>query len=418
MSKGMSPKRSVSSDVLGGLTKSQRLGLLRLVFLSSSDQVAKGFTSDRRFALGFTLIELLVAIIVSSLITMALLFTAVQLMGTNQREAARSDTQREVQSALDYIARDLREAIYVYDGECLLPGAGRALIAPNDPAQGNCPGLLANLPAQLNDANNLPVLAFWRVDPLPEPLIQFCQTPANARELVQRSNARRAIDEINCGAKRMYTLVVYSLNRSGGPTDPATPANSPNRIWRGRSRLTRYQLPKYTYSNAALRPPVITTGWVAPDGTESSFLSWPRAGQNGVNRLDLRLLATQTPPRATYWDNKVLVDFIDDRVIGAGAGAAAGAANLCPPGPTAPPGTVAPAQFFPTPAQNGNYSSPLPRNVVYACVRGAGGAALNQEVLLRIRANAAGRAGVTATSEIPLTMETRVLTRGVIGKEN
>jgi prepilin-type N-terminal cleavage/methylation domain-containing protein len=362
-----------------------------------------------KLAAGFTLLELLVAMIVGSILTLALLFSAVQLMGTNQREGARSDTQREVQAALDYIARDLREAVYVYDGQCLNPVGGKRISA-SDPAQGNCRGLLNDLPPQLNNSQDrLPILAFWRVDPIPEPLVALCQTPETAKALTQKSEVRRPIDEINCGAKRMYTLVVYSLNREGSPTDP----NPSNRVWGGRARITRYQLPKYTYEGS--KTPTITPGWVAPDGTESSFLSWPTAGANGITRLGL--VANQRPARASYWDNKVLVDFIDDPTQADIPGATVQA--TCPPGPQlATPGGIPPAQFVVTPDQSGSYISNLRKNIFYACVRGSGSGALNQEVLVRIQGNGAGRAGLNVKStELPLTMETRVLTRGLIGKD-
>jgi prepilin-type N-terminal cleavage/methylation domain-containing protein len=356
---------------------------------------------------GFTLIELLVAIIIGSILTTALLFSAVQLMGTNQREASRSDTQREVQAALDYIARDLREAIYVYDGECLNP-AGRKFVAANSPEQGLCTGLLPNLPAQLNSGTNLPVLALWRLDPLPEPLEQTCRDPGTARQLATPrppNTPPRPIDELNCGAKRMYTLVVYSIN-----TD--NPVAGGSRTWKGRARITRYQLPKYTFSGGIN----ITTGWAAPDGTESTFLSWPRAGQNGINRLGVNIPANGLPARATYWDNKVLVDFIDGP---ANNGRPVDNTRVeCPVAPGVRPDGADPAAFIPTPDPAGGYASAVARNIFYACVRGSGGGNLNQEVLVRIRANAAGRAGLDVNqADIPLTMETRVLTRGVVGKD-
>ncbi len=358
---------------------------------------------------GFTLLELLVAMIVGSILTLALLFSAVQLMGTNQREGARSDTQREVQAAIDYIARDLREAIYVYDGQCLNP-AGSKPVSTNDPTQGLCGGLLNSLPPQLNTTTNLPVLAFWRVDPIPAPLAAACRSPANITLLTRQktgTNDQQPIDEVNCGAKRMFTLVVYSLNRQNSTV-------SGKSLWGGRARITRYQLPKYTYDNSTTA--TITTGWVAPDGTESSFLSWPIAGENGIRRQGLVLAAKGVPPRANYWDNKVLVDFIDDPSQSAVVKPAEPPATCANPPIVA--GGSAPAII--TPDQAGAYAATtIPKNIFYACVRGSGGANLNQEVLVRIRANGAGRAGLNLrTTELPLTMETRVLTRGLTGKDS
>jgi prepilin-type N-terminal cleavage/methylation domain-containing protein len=357
---------------------------------------------------GFTLLELLVAMIIGSILTTALLFSAVQLMGTNQREASRSDTQREVQAALDYIARDLREAIYVYDGQCLNP-TGYKSVAQNSTQQGNCTGLLPHLPAQLNGADNLPVLALWRLDPLPEPLEQLCRAPDTARQLSlprPPNTPPRPIDELNCGAKRMYTLVVYSLNIN----NPSVGGSS---TWKGRARITRYQLPKYTFSNSSN----ITTGWVAPDGTESTFLSWPRIGQNAINRSGVSIAPGQPPARATYWDNKVLVDFIDGPVAGRPID---NTQVACPAAPVARVGGSTPLGFIPTPDPTGAYlaNTNLAKNIFYACVRGSGGGNLNQEVLVRIRANAAGKSGLDRNrADVPLTMETRVLTRGVVGKD-
>lgn len=63
---------------------------------------------------GFTLLELLVSMIISSIVVSGLLYLVVEIMGANQRDASRSDTQRDLQMAMDYIARDVREATFVY----------------------------------------------------------------------------------------------------------------------------------------------------------------------------------------------------------------------------------------------------------------------------------------------------------------
>jgi prepilin-type N-terminal cleavage/methylation domain-containing protein len=394
MFKGKNPTHKSLADQT--TARSPRLTMLCLILRTRK---------PGEFTAGFTLLELLVAMIVGSILTLALLFSAVQLMGTNQREGARSDTQREVQAAIDYIARDLREAIYVYDGQCLKQ-TGTKPIAQTDPAQGNCRGLLSSLPTKLDQPNNLPILAFWRVDPIPQPLADLCVS--NAKTLVdpKRKPTANDIGEANCGAKRMYTLVVYSLNKE-----------NTGKVWGGRSRITRYQLPKYTYADSATA--TITPGWVAPDGTESSFISWPAVGPNGITRLSLTAPTDKTPkypPRADYWDNKVLVDFIDDPTQG-NPGVVTPTAT-CPPGPSLPVSGTTPEQFIVTPAPEGPYSSTLPKSIFYACVRGAG-AKLNQEVLVRIQANGAGRAGLNVkATELPITMETRVLTRGLVGKDS
>jgi prepilin-type N-terminal cleavage/methylation domain-containing protein len=363
--------------------------LMRLLSLYLKADRVSGHTA------GFTLVELLVALIVSTIMVTILLGSAVQLMGTNQREAARSDTQRDVQAALDYIARDMREAVYVYDGDCL-KGTGTKVISPATAtaAADICPGILQRLPPELNSTSNLPILAFWRVDPLPEPMTQ----PGGVCRIAQTA----ATAFTPCSSRSMYTLVVYSVNTDNAAT------------WAGRSRITRYQLPQYSYSGSSTVS--ITTGWLSPVA-ESAFLTWPRAAsivtRDGLTITQAEVDNKSVPAgRAADWDNKVLVDFIDDNRNGS-RGVTGTEANLCPAAPIGTPTST----FIATPSPTGTYTAAtIPKTVFYACVRGSGGANLNQEVLLRIRANGAGRGGVPIDRDLPLTMETRVLTRGVLGK--
>jgi prepilin-type N-terminal cleavage/methylation domain-containing protein len=347
------------------------------------------FKTPRAARSGFTLIELLVALIISIIITGLLLFSTVRLMAANQREASRSDTQREIQAALDYISRDLREAVYVYDGECLRVNGAKTPPGLAPGGNNTCPGILSYLPAQLNDATNLPVLAFWRVDPLPPPLQTSCR--ASARQIVA-GTAAAGLQDAPCGSGKMYTLVVYSINRAnaGG-------------VWQGRARITRYTLPQYTFSGAqALQP---TPGWTNPLVT--GFVNWPRDP------------VTNTLPagRASniQGNNQVLVDFVDDEN---NDGAAAGAAAVCPVVNGTNPEQF--GGFYVSPAQGGglyNAAADLSRRAFYACVRGGDAASLNQEVIVRIRGTTAGQVGIPINNQgVPITMETRTLIRGVLGK--
>ncbi len=66
---------------------------------------------------GFTLIELLVTIIISSIILSTLLSFVINLLSSERREEAKVNTEQEIQAALDYIADDLQEAVYIYDAD-------------------------------------------------------------------------------------------------------------------------------------------------------------------------------------------------------------------------------------------------------------------------------------------------------------
>jgi prepilin-type N-terminal cleavage/methylation domain-containing protein len=363
---------------------------------------ARWSTTDDQSS-GFTLIELLVALIVGAIITTLVLGFTVSLMRNNQREASRSNTQREVQAAIDYINRDVREAVYVYDGECLrTAGVKTSAVAPTPQTPANtCAGLLNYLPTQLNTATNLPVLAFWRLDPLPDQLLtNVCGNAATAKAISDRTlPVGSPINNVPCVGRKMYTLVVYSLNRDNAAT------------WNGRSRITRYTLAPYTDGNGTTATP----GWYSPLAT--SFPNWPYDP----------VLKALPGGRAANWNgnNQVLVDFIDDRTNDRGAAAAVA---TCPSvssggGTTAitPLPQDAKDGFYTTPAQGGagGYAAAadISRRTFYACVRGGDAANLNQEVIVRIQGNAAGQPGVPiALGNVPVTMETRILTRGVLEK--
>jgi prepilin-type N-terminal cleavage/methylation domain-containing protein len=346
---------------------------------------------------GFTLLELLVAMLIGSIITFIMLAGVTNLMGTNQKEGARSDTQRDAQAAIDYMSRDLREAIYVYDGKCISDATANnnrvELVPAPSPDQPPtyCSALLNFLPASLKAANQLPVLAFWRVDPLPEPLKVTCRTNAKTWVDPKTATAAPIFAKMPCASQTTYTLVVYSLDWS-----------NPGNIWRGRARLKRYQLPQYEYSAAAGVGTDTTAGWASPLDKEIGFPQWPlrtpAAGGPPVT-------AQVTAPSGS--DNAVLIDFMDDAKFG-GADTAS-----CPTDST---GTLSAPKFEVSPTTT-LATGERARRSIYACVRGGAGSGLNQEVIIRLQANAAGRPGVPKVgSSLPITMETRVLTRGVLNK--
>lgn len=362
------------------MAKQKRLHPLRLWFFRKKSN-----------SKGFTLIELLVALFIGGVIVSLLLFTVVQLLQTNQREAGRSDTQREMQMALDYIARDLREAVFVYDGNCLAaPPAALGLTCPGLTTAPYLPDEIAGRGA---NADNLPVLAFWRVDPLPQPLIERCENNAAAIATTTNSaNLPAEIVGVPCISRQMYTLVVYSLNRRDEDN------------WRGKARIKRYQIPQFTFTPTAngAGNPQPTPGWYYPAGQDTNFSRWPLSASGTAN------LQVGTPAVNLNTPNQVLVDFVDDN------------------GSVSPNNTLASTPVCPAPATN-----PLTDYVLtptdatargfrgfYVCVKGSSSnGTLNQEVIVRIQGNAAGRPGIPRNrANVSIPMETRVLVRGVLNK--
>mgnify|MGYP001809794083 CR=1 FL=1 len=168
---------------------------------------------------GFTLTEVLVATIIGALIVSGLLGVMVELLTSDAREAARNETQREMQLALDYISTDLREAVYVYDGDCMAAVASEN--SDPDLIADNCAGLFPNYVPLPNEPST-PVLAFWKLDDLPEKV--KCD---GSTDLTEEGAPP-------CVSGRAYTLVVYYLTRNEG-----------NPTWSGKARIQRFTFPRY-----------------------------------------------------------------------------------------------------------------------------------------------------------------------------
>lgn len=316
--------------------------------------------SPKRKLAGFTLIELLLAMAIGSIAISLLLALITRLLRTDQQESVRNATQSEMQMALNYISQDMREATYVYDGSCI---QGHADI-PATTANEYCPGLVNHITIP---ANSVPILAFWKLDPLP----RQCQTPTNQTAAL-------------CGpfllAGRTPTLVVYFLRRYQSSDASAG--------WRGQARITRYELDQFTVSNGNLTP---TSGYVNPNSNGTSYRTWPRRQVNGTWTNDLQTIPLDSS------NPLVLVDFVDAGINGSNP--------VCDAQYTASP-------HISTDAQIAAVKS------FYACVRNTANqqSGLNQDVLVYLRGNALGRQGNYDDGFFP-TLQTQVLGRGVVGKQ-
>jgi len=89
---------------------------------------------------GMTLVELLVGAIMAFLIITPMLAFVVDMLNTDRREQVKANTEQDVQAALDFIAQDLSQAIYIYDN------AGITAIRTQLPSP----------------PNETPILVFWK----------------------------------------------------------------------------------------------------------------------------------------------------------------------------------------------------------------------------------------------------------------
>jgi len=90
---------------------------------------------------GMTLVELLVGSIMAFLIITPMIGFVVDMLNTDRREQVKSNTEQDIQAAVDFIAQDLSQAIYIYDGKGITD-------------------IKTKLPA--NDPTKIPILVFWK----------------------------------------------------------------------------------------------------------------------------------------------------------------------------------------------------------------------------------------------------------------
>ena len=192
---------------------------------------------------GFTLTELLVAIVVGSVIIGSLLYLVVELLGVNVREEKLTQAQQDTKRALDYISRDVREAVYVYS-------------TPST--------VVDQLTAADMPANAKPVLAFWRLKPIDVDKLTACTSTVTGttKDICDALKVRQNV----------YDLVVY-FHRDNSDSD----------IWSGPHRIIRYELTNYSnLSNLK-----VTGGYSDPTDPTNSFADWKKGTGDTKGRFDV-----------------------------------------------------------------------------------------------------------------------------------
>lgn len=145
---------------------------------------------------GFTLVELMVAMVISSIVLATLLTFMNTILSSERREQAKTTTDQEIQTALDYIVDDLQEAAYIYDADGI---AAIKSQLPNPTA-----------------TNQVPVLVFWKRAFLPKDRQIVDKSGISTRVgCLARSSDNKTCDERDYF---VYSLVTYYLIKDGDPT--------------------------------------------------------------------------------------------------------------------------------------------------------------------------------------------------------
>jgi prepilin-type N-terminal cleavage/methylation domain-containing protein len=367
-------------------------------------------TSRRSQKSGFTLLELLVSMIIGSFLVALLLSFVVNLTQINSQDAGRTQVQQDMQAAMDYMAQDLREAVFVYNGDCLRGLNGQAVTDPTQLTNA-CPGLRGYVPDSL--FNYTPVLAFWRTERLPQAIQTLCAT--NAANLgdtdpnTGRPTNALVVAGVPCLSGTSYSLVVYALDTS-----------TPSGTWRGQARIRRYKLSQFT--DGATSQTDQNVGYVNPlSGTNSTFQQWPYGSRRSDNSFaNLQLTDAVNPGKPTNSSEiPVLVDFVDNNQATVDPNACAEfAASTNPPDIA---NALSPMANPPNP--NNMAANPA----FFACVRNGGhgiatGLGQNQDVLLTLVGNVTGTSGGSyesyASANRLAPLQTRVMVRGVVNKSD
>lgn len=300
-------------------------------------------SSARKPKTGFTLVELLVAMVMAGIMVSGLLSIVINLLQTDQREASRNQTQIEMQSAMDYITSDLREAVYVY----------------NDATK------IKDYIPEFNSSFK-PVLAFWKSNLIDEKLLKPLGDCSSFTDATMQAECNTLLLK-----RSQYSLIMYLQSK-----------NASNPIWRGQSRIIRYELPKYaTIGKDKIEQSV---GYVDPSQDNTSFKNWPKDNLSDIS------LQRQRPQR---FNSHVLTDFVDSPDN-----------NIKVPSCDESKYSRTP----PTSSQDLNTS-------FFACIRQEE-AGLNQDVFIFLRGDAIGKPGAFGNGEFLPTLQTQVIVRGVIDK--
>ena len=307
---------------------------------------------------GFTLIELLIAVVVGGIIVSTMLYLVVELLQINRREEVLTQTQQDMRRALDYIARDAGEAVYIYP----TPFAG--IDTNNDTIADTT--LIEQLGTSLPDDAE-PVLAFWRLDPL-DPSNPKTQELFNKACSTFPTDAERSECNTLKARQGYYTLVIYAQQENGDD----------NTLWGGQARIIRYELPKY--SSANLPTLVDNSGYAEPTGENNSFANWVKG------------------PGTANGRSTVLTDYLDNPV------------------PDQSP--ECPDNYLATPAESDNFYACVRLNTSEEDEDGLT-IGSNQTLVVFLRGNAATeKAGFVTFSKagrLP-TLKSEVLIRGVLDK--
>jgi hypothetical protein len=225
----------------------------------------------------------------------------VNIMQTDRNEQAKANSEQEIQAALDYISRDLQQAVYIYNQEGLdlpSPSGIKDQIPPDSGDIEGCP----------SGTSCVPVLAFWKLENMQEVVPR--ETPP-----APPTNCLTVSDDVrqqNCNDGKVYSLVVYYRIQDDTCSTSTT--------WSCAARIGRFEIHDGVRGNTPdNRNTPDDDSYVYPAGTtygrDEGFKPF-NLGEQGT--LDEKMKAWEKAGEDYTKPMQILVDYIDKDATGQG----------------------------------------------------------------------------------------------------
>ncbi|MEG4058434.1 MULTISPECIES: hormogonium polysaccharide secretion pseudopilin HpsC [unclassified Microcoleus] len=308
--------------------------LLRLLLKSQHQRNRSGPAQTEK---GMTLVELLVGAIMAFLIITPMLGFVVDMLNTDRREQVKSNTEQDLQAAVDFIAQDLSQAIYIYDQ------AGITAINPG-----------TKLPPAPANTTGTPILVFWK-----RQLIKNA-VPINSAVTAKTPSACPP-NGSECNDTYVLSLVAYYQIRD----------TTPNSIWCQPSggncptRIARYEI------REPVRNPYTID--VTKPYYDAADLSDSQKGSEAFNKdFDFNKPTVNVTMGANFPDPQVLVNYIHHNSTNVPIPTGAQCQTLLAVTPPPPPATFNANDLLITDASNHSFYSCVDtsKNIARVTIRG------------------------------------------------
>ena len=266
--------------------------LLRLLLKSQHQQNRSRPAQTEK---GMTLIELLIGTVMAFLIITPMLGFVVDMLNTDRREQVKSNTEQDIQAAVDFIAQDLSQAIYIYDNNDTIGATATGI-----------PAIRGFLP---NPQNQTPILVFWKRQQLRNSLPVNTDTPQPSDCIPNTLTGKGACNDT-------YVLSLVAYYQVSNDTDPTWCQPLGGAGVTCPTRIVRYQIQDGLKNPAesANANPAARYFTVAQLGTRSGGLRPSDAfniGAVGRPGFDISNPTVNVTASQNWGNGDVLVNYLD-----------------------------------------------------------------------------------------------------------